>query len=205
MEIFMSNIVFALKKTALGVLLAGLAVQASAETINFNEVGSSFQGADPFTSGSLTFSSTSGILGVWTSAPSIGAYNGTPYLLDGFSGTMTFSRSDLQAFTLSSFEIALGWYQPVSNTSMTVTYNLDGGGTIVDSLALTLDYQTFTPGLLVDSVSFDISAVPSGYISLDNININIDGGGQVPEPASLALLSVGLVGLGVMRLRNKTV
>jgi len=182
-------------------MLFGIATQAGAEIINFNEVGADFQGTTPFSSGSLTFSSTSNVLGVRVTAPSVGDYNGTPYLLDGFFGTMSFERSDLQAFTLSSFDIALGWYQPISAVNMDVTYYLDGGGTTVDSLLLTLSYQTFTPGLDVTKVSFDLAAVPNGYISMDNININ--GSGSVPEPASLALLGIDLAGLGAMRRKQR--
>lgn len=115
------------KKLIALVVSSLFASTASAELIDFNEFAVSFQGSAPFSSGSLTFASTSTLLGVWTSPPSPGAYNGTPYLLDA-NGSLSITRTDLAAFTLNSFEMALGWYNPdPSSASITVTYDLAGG------------------------------------------------------------------------------
>jgi len=178
-------------------LTAGMADMARAELITFDEFSGSFQGSAPFTSGSLTFSSSSGFVGVWTSPPNVGAYNGTPYLLDAFVGQLTVSRTDSTPFVLSSFDIALGWFQPGTNLNMDITYFLNGGGTASGVLPLTLAYQNFSPGLSVTSVQFDISDSPNGYISLDNIEI-----AEVPEPSTLLLLGTGLLA-GARRLRRR--
>ncbi len=165
---------------------------AMAETINFDEFGSSFVGPS-FTSGSLSFAGTTDLVGVWIDAPENGyAYNGTPYLLDGFASQLTVSRSDSAGFTLDSFEMALGWYQPITSAIVNVTYELVAGGTSSALLSLTDAYATFSPGLAITKATFDLAGAPDGYISMDNVNITVTAVPAVPEPGTYVLLSAGL-------------
>lgn len=173
---------------------------AMAEIVTFNEFGRPFQGSG-FTSGGLAFAGTSGLEGVWTAGPTNGyANNFTPYLLDGFGSQLTITRSNLAAFTLDSFEMALGWDQSVRSASINVTYALAAGGTSSSMLALTDRYATFSPGLAIFKATFDLTGAPDGYISMDNISINVTA---VPEPDTYALLIAGMVAVAGIARRHR--
>ena len=185
--------------------LLSVAVAASsvgAQVIDFNTVPARFQGSAPFADGPLTFAAASGVFGVWLSAPNVGPYNGTPYLLQALTG-FSFQRTDLQPFRLNSFEMALGWYQPAGSRSVDVVYDLVGGGTLTNTLGLNdATFTTFTPGVDVTSVSFvdnSDNTFKQGYISMDNIDIT----STVPEPSSIALVALGAAGLFAVRARRR--
>ena len=192
-----------MNKLLVAAAAAFLATQAvHAEVVDFNEVTSSFQstGTGTFTSGSLTFTGSPSFLGVWTTAPTSGAYDGTPYLLDGFRDAFTVTATGGGAFTLDSFQAALGWYTGLGNADVTVTYTLAGGGTSTVTYDVTGAYATFAPGLSVTSAKFDLAQLTDGYISLDNLTINATA--AVPEPTNTALMLAGL-GLAGVAMRRR--
>jgi len=183
---------------AIALLLAGTSM---AEVVNFNEFTDSFQTTGGFTSGSLSFAPVSGIdvLGVWTTAPDVGAFNGTPYLLDGFGDTFSVARTDAGVFTLDSFDAALGWFQSHEDgATISVTYDLAAGGQSTVVYTLGSGFATFAPGLEITQATFDLGGAGDGYISLDNIAVT----SAVPEPGSSSLLLAGLGVIGLVQRRR---
>ena len=178
-----------MKNVLLAAAVALLAGQsAHAEVVTFNEFANSFQGTPAFSSGSLAFTESpdSFALGVWTTVPSAGPYDGTPYLLDGFSDVFTMTATGGAAFKLDSFSAALGWYTTGVPQTISVTYALAGGGTSAATYTLTDDFTSFAPGLEVTSATFKMNDI-NGYMSLDDVVIN-----SVPEPAPAMSMLAGL-------------
>ena len=171
---------------------------AQAEVVDFNEFATSFQDTGAFSSGSLTFTPVTAdtALGVWTTAPNSGPFDGTPYLLDGFSDLFTVTATGGAAFKLDSFSAALGWYTSGTPASISVTYTLAGGGTSASTYTLTDNFTTFTPGLAVTSATFDMGGL-SSYMSLDDVTVS-----SVPEPAPATLMLSGLVLAGLAARRR---
>lgn len=175
---------------AVSVALAG-AAQAT-EIVDFDEFGERVEAVASLVSGPLVFSSDSGYLGVELTAPNVGAFNGTPYLIDS-RGTLSFARSDGQAFRLDGFDIGQSWFTTQPTAAITVTYDLAGGGSTSQTLALTRDFQRLTPGIGITALHFalDVPSLGGGYVALDNVAIS-----AVPEPATWASFALGLALLG---------
>ena len=188
-----------MKKLLSAAAVALFASQAAqAEVVNFNEFTSSFQGPTAFSSGSLTFTpgASSFALGVWTTAPTQGPFDGTPYLLDGFADVFTVTAAGGAAFKLDSFSAALGWYTAGTPRPISVTYTLAGGGTSVATYTLTDTFTNFTPGLDITSATFDMGGL-GGYMSLDDVTVN-----SVPEPTPAMMMLAGLVLAGLVGRRR---
>jgi hypothetical protein len=90
-----------------------------------------------------------------------------------------------------------------------VTGQISGGGTISQSFALDFihdgvggvaDFQSFTISSAftnLESISFEASN-GTGHFSIDSLNYE-----TIPEPATLALMGLGLAGIGYKRHRSK--
>ena len=77
--------------------------------------------------------------------------------------------------------------------------------TFVSTLTGTNDWETETLDFVATGSTTLISLVGSAganYIGLDNVDVALISGPVVPEPASIALLGAGMVGLGLLRRRK---
>jgi hypothetical protein len=62
----------------------------------------------------------------------------------------------------------------------------------------------FTAAAATEEVEFRLANTTASYLSIDGISLTEQGGVRVPEPASLTLLSLGLLGLGLVRRRMRS-
>jgi hypothetical protein len=171
-------------KTVLVVLsIALLAGFASASTVDFNSYSPLNTCASPIVSGGLTFTGNAFCTGVWdATSPNS---NGTPALINGYSGNVTITLTGGGTFTLNSFDMTISWYD--GNPSEVITVN----GT---PITLIQGLQTYNLNLS-NVTSVVVSPDTSGYWLMDNVVYS-----TTPEPGTLALLGSGmLAGVGMLR------
>jgi hypothetical protein len=194
-----------------GFCLATSLQQASATIIDFNDVSLGFSNTTTTTQDGYTFTKTNRGMATMGAGynESYWRGNGTGRLLSwtgpGSESGFTLTDQGGSSFSLLSFDYANGYVSGNDEiTSLTLTGLFSGGGTISQSILNdTSNWNTVSMSSAwsnLTSVRF-IANGNTNRAMWDNIAVNE---AVVPEPSTLAILALGLMGLASRRFKRQS-
>jgi hypothetical protein len=184
-----------MKRAILATLLSLAALTSNAGVITFDNAGAQQNNYSWLTTyegfefiGSTLAIDTVG--GYWN----YGAVSGDFTMYSVYGTTTTVKKAGGADFTFDGLW-AKTWGNASPRTGHILGYN-NGAMVFDSSVALTSTFTEFSGKAgMIDELRIDM-----GYYLVDNLNLNAQ---RVPEPASLALLGLGLAGISVLRRRKQ--
>jgi len=191
------------------ILFLAMSNQAMAIVIDFEDVapiGGSIIPSTPYLEDNylITRTPAGANEGIFDAASSVNT-NGTDIFgwCGGCSGplTITLAHSMGDLFDLLSFDFANLTLRGGSGARLQITGYLNGGGSVITDVRLEDFWQTADTTGFVNLTSVDFMALdfPTTDLAFDNLIVEASA---VPEPASLILFSLGLLGIGLSRKRK---